>query len=141
MARLARSRFFQLAWIAALLLSISSAWAQSSKPVVYMIGHTMIELMLEQKQSEGASPAELEGMRQGMELQMSESKASITILDSGRLLISSDDGTTQELQYRIEGRRLSVKSPETGDYMEVGFFSADKATLTLNAGAILDRIK
>lgn len=141
MTRLSRKGFLLSVWFALFLLGTSGAWAQSSKPVVYMIGQTMIKLMLEQKESEGASPVELEGLRQGMELQMSESKSSITLLDSERLLLSSDDGTTQEFQYRLEGRRLNAKNPETGEYVEIGFFSADRTTLTLDSGAILDRMK
>jgi hypothetical protein len=143
MIRFARKTSVLSAFIALILFGSSNAWTQakSSKPVVYMIGQTMIELMLEQKESEGASPAELEGLRQGMELQMSESKTSITLLDAGKLTITDDDGTIQEFKYRIEGRRLNVKSLSTGEYMEIGFFGADKSTLTLDSGIILDRMK
>ena len=111
-----------------------------AKPLVYEIGPTMVELMLQQKAYEGASPAELEGMRQGIELQLSESPISITLVDDHTLKVVANE-EEQELQYRKEGLRLKAQNQETGEYLDLGFFSKDGKKLTMINGAILDLAK
>ncbi|HUX39651.1 MAG TPA: hypothetical protein VMV83_00675 [Rectinemataceae bacterium] len=53
-----------------LLCSSISLSAQPAAKTVYQLGPSMIDLMLRQKTYEGASPAEIEGFRQGLEQQL-----------------------------------------------------------------------
>jgi hypothetical protein len=131
------NRFRVPAAIVALFLAAAGAWAQKPKPLVYEVGPTMVDLVLQQKAYEGASPAELEGMRQGIELALSESAISVVLVDDQRLRVAAN-GEEQEFQYRKEGLRLKVRNLQTGEYMELGFFSKDGKKLTLATGAILD---
>lgn len=123
--------------ILALALAAAGAWAQKPKPLVYEVGATMVELALQQRAYEGASPAELEGMRQGIELALAESAISIILVDEQRIRIAAN-GEEQEFQYRKEGLRLKLRNLQTGEYQELGFFSKDGKRLTLATGVILD---
>lgn len=123
--------------VATLSLMATGAWAQKAEPLVYEIGPSMIDLALQQKAYEGASPAELEGMRQGIELQLSESAISVVLVDDHTLKIIAN-GDEQEFQYRKDGSRLKAQNLETGEYIALGFFSKDGKKLTMINGMILD---
>ena len=114
--------------------------AQDKRPVAYELGSSMLELLLQQKEYEGASPAALEGYRQGFEQQLAETPISVTLNDADHLTFVAGD-VRQKLRYRIEGLKLMAQNIETEDYMQLGFFSKDGAKLTLINGYILDRRK
>jgi hypothetical protein len=114
------------------------AFPQDEKPIVYELGPSMTDLMLKQQAYEGASPAELEGMRQGFEQQLAQTPISVTLRGDGTLVLLAD-GNEQELQYRKVGLKLQAKNLQTGEYIELGFFSKDGSTLTIFQRYILDR--
>ena len=60
---------------------IQSVEAQQEKKAtaVYELGDTMLDLLIEQSEFEGSSPAELKGIRQGFIRQLEENQISITL--------------------------------------------------------------
>jgi len=114
--------------------------AQSTKPIVYEFGKTMIDLMLQQKAYEGASPAEIEGMKQGIEQQIAVSPISVTFIDE-KTMIFEANGESHTLEYRKDGLKVMAKNVQTGEYEDFGFLSVDASTLTIMQRYILDRIK
>jgi uncharacterized protein (UPF0210 family) len=113
--------------------------AQSAaKPIVYELGASMTDLLLKQQAYEGSSPAELEGMRQGIEQQLAETPISVTLNSDGTMILLADS-TSQSFQYRKVGLKLQAKNSQTGEYIELGFFSKDGSTLTIMQRYILDR--
>jgi len=125
-----------------LLITLSPlvVFSQTTYPVVYEFGPTMVDLMLQQQSYEGSSPMELEGMRQGIEQQLAETPISITIKNDGTLIFLVN-GNSQELPYQKKGLKLLAKNLQTGEYVELGFFSKDGSTLTFMKSYILDRVK
>ena len=125
-----------------LLITLSPlvVFSQTPYPVIYEFGPTMVDLMLQQQSYAGSSPMELEGMRQGIEQQLAETPISITIKNEGTLIFLVN-GNSQELPYQKKGLKLLVKNLQTGEYVELGFFSKDGSTLTLMKSYILDRVK
>ena len=113
--------------------------AQSTaKPIVYEFGASMTDLLLQQQAYEGSSPAELEGMRQGIEQQLAESPISVTLNSDGTMVLLADN-TSQSFEYRKVGLKLQAKNSQTEEYIELGFFSKDGSTLTIMQKYILDR--
>ena len=125
-----------------LLIALSPivVFSQTQYPVIYEFGPTMVDLMLQQQSYEGSSPMELEGMRQGIEQQLAETPISITIKNEGTLIFLVN-GNGQELPYQKKGLKLLAKNLQTGEYVELGFFSKDGSTLTFMKSYILDRVK
>lgn len=114
------------------------AFPQATKPIVYELGASMTDLLLKQKAYEGASPAVLEGMRQGIEQQLAETPISVTLQSDGTMILLAD-GTSQDFQYRKVGLKLQAINPQTGESIEIGFFSKDQSTLIIMQKYILDR--
>jgi hypothetical protein len=113
--------------------------AQSlAKPIVYELGASMTDLLLKQQAYEGSSPAELEGMRQGIEQQLAETPISVTLNSDGTMILLADS-KSQSFEYRKVGLKLQAKNSQTGEYIEIGFFSKDGRTLTVMQKYILDR--
>lgn len=132
---------WNLALLLAFVFLISSmlpASAQTTKSIVYELGESEVNLMLRQSAYEGASPAELEGLRQGFEQQLAETPVIIMLRDDGILVIQAN-GDSHELKYVRNGLKLMAQNVQTGEFIQFGFFSKDGSTLTLSNGTILDK--
>jgi len=139
MLKSTKKRVTLLLAIAVLIFPAAMLFGQETNPVVYEIGNSMIELILKQEAFNGASPAEIEGLRQGIAQQLEDSSLSITLRQDGVMLLEIN-GDSQELQYRKNGSKLMVMNLQTGEYVQFGFFSKDMKTLTLSNGTILDKV-
>ena len=139
MLKSTKKRVTLLLAIAVLIFPAAMLFGQETNPVVYEIGKSMIELILKQEAFNGASPAEIEGLRQGIAQQLEDSSLSITLRQDGVMLLEIN-GDSQELQYRENGSKLMVMNLQTGEYVQFGFFSKDMKTLTLSNGTILDKV-
>ena len=139
MLKSTKKRVTLLLAIAVLIFPAAMLFGQETNPVVYEIGKSMIELILKQEAFNGASPAEIEGLRQGIAQQLEDSSLSITLRQDGVMRLEIN-GDSQELQYRENGSKLMVMNLQTGEYVQFGFFSKDMKTLTLSNGTILDKV-
>ncbi|HUW39973.1 MAG TPA: hypothetical protein VMV90_03115 [Rectinemataceae bacterium] len=133
-----RRLFFAIAIVGALIsLPLFEATAQENRTLVYEFGPSMTNLMLEQEEYQGASPAELEGMREGIEQQLAETPISVTLRPDGTCTFDAN-GQKQDSTYEIAGLKLKIKNVRTGEFVEIGFFSKDKKKLTVMDRYILD---
>lgn len=139
MLKSTKKRVTFLLAFAVLIFPAAMLFGQETNPVVYEIGNSMIELILKQEAFNGASPAEIEGLRQGIAQQLEDSSLSITFTQDGVMLLKIN-GDSQELQYKKNGSKLMVMNLQTGEYVQFGFFSKDMKTLTLSNGTILDKV-
>ena len=114
------------------------AQQQKKATAVYELGDTMLDLLIEQSAYEGASPAELKGIRQGFMRQLEENPIIITLFDDLTFSLVNGD-SEMNLIYRMQGSRLFAKNGETGEEHELGFFNKDRSQLTINKTIILDR--
>ena len=132
-------RLLFIAFFVAVLAS-QFALAQETRKVVasYSIGETLLNLIIEQKKYEGASPAELEGIRMGFEASREENQIGVTLYGDGTLTMVTG-GASFSVPYKIQGTRLLAENTNTKQYHELGIFSKGNAVLTVNKSIILDR--
>ncbi len=124
------------------IVSTQSMSAQQQKKVVaiYEMGKTALNLIIEQSAWEGASPAELEGIRQGALAQLEETPITLTLY-ADKTLDFTSGGRTITLDYKIQGSHLIVVNPKNGAEIDFAFFTNEQNVLTVNKTIILDKRK
>lgn len=126
--------------VALAVMPIAQVVGQQKKTFVYELGRSMVELLVEQEAYEGASPAEIEGIREGIEQQLAENPIRVTVKPDGTCVFLTN-GQEHEFAYVRTGLKLKVKNAQTGELVELGFFSRDLKKLTIMNKYILDLVE